>query len=64
MKKIAISIGDINGVGLEIALKCHEEVSRLCSPVYCVDHEVLENGAKLLHRELVANHRALADVSW
>jgi 4-hydroxythreonine-4-phosphate dehydrogenase len=52
MKKIAISIGDINGVGLEIALKCHEEVSQLCHPVYCVDKEVLEDGAKLLHREL------------
>ncbi len=47
-KKIAISIGDINGVGLEIALKCHEEVSRLCHPVYCVDKEVLEDGAKIL----------------
>ena len=49
MKKLAISIGDINGVGLEIALKCHEEVSKLCHPTYCVDKKVLEDGAKLLH---------------
>jgi 4-hydroxythreonine-4-phosphate dehydrogenase len=48
-KKIAISIGDINGVGLEIALKCHEEVSKICHPIYCVDKEVLEDGARLLH---------------
>ncbi len=52
MKKIAISIGDINGVGLEIALKCHEEVSKLCHPVYCVDENILSQGAKLLQRSL------------
>ena len=52
MKKIAISIGDINGVGLEIALKTHEEVSRLCHPVYCVDEKILQEGAKLLGIEL------------
>ncbi|WP_345993931.1 4-hydroxythreonine-4-phosphate dehydrogenase [Sulfurimonas sp. HSL-1716] len=52
MKKIAISIGDINGVGLEIALKAHEEVSRLCHPVYCVDEKLLIEGAKLLNVKL------------
>ena len=24
--KIAISIGDLNGIGIEIALKCHEKI--------------------------------------
>lgn len=55
MKNIAISIGDINGVGLEIALKCHEEVSQLCHPVYCVDKKILQDGAKLLHVNLPEN---------
>ena len=55
MKNLAISIGDINGVGLEIALKCHEEVSQLCHPVYCVDEKVLQDGAKLLHVNLPEN---------
>ncbi|MBU0632164.1 4-hydroxythreonine-4-phosphate dehydrogenase [bacterium] len=49
MKKVAVSIGDINGIGLEIALKAHEEISRLCEPLYCVDEKVLHQGAKLLH---------------
>ena len=30
--KIAISIGDLNGVGIEIALKAHNEISKLCTP--------------------------------
>ena len=55
MKKLAISIGDINGVGLEIALKCHEEISKLCQPLYCIDKEVLEDGVKLLHVNLPEN---------
>ena len=55
MKKLAISIGDINGIGLEIALKCHKEVSQLCHPLYCVDEKVLEDGAKLLHVKLPEN---------
>ena len=24
--KIAISVGDLNGIGIEIALKCHEKI--------------------------------------
>ena len=28
MKKIAISVGDLNGVGLELALKTHDEVKK------------------------------------
>ena len=49
MKKIAISVGDINGVGLEIALKCHEEISQLCKPIYCVDKAIVDEACKLLH---------------
>jgi 4-hydroxythreonine-4-phosphate dehydrogenase len=55
LKKIAISIGDINGVGLEIALKSHEKISKLCDPVYCVDKKLLHEGAKLLNVKLPTN---------
>ena len=50
--KIAISIGDLNGIGLEIALKSHDEVSQLCSPIYCINYTMLHQGAKLLNFEL------------
>ena len=29
MKKIAISIGDLNGIGLEIAIKSHNKIKKL-----------------------------------
>lgn len=50
MKKptIAVSVGDLNGVGIEIALKAHLEVSKLCNPIYCINAHMLEKAAKLL----------------
>jgi 4-hydroxythreonine-4-phosphate dehydrogenase len=46
--RIAVSIGDLNGVGIEIALKAHEEVSKFCSPIYCISPYMLKQAAKLL----------------
>ncbi len=45
---IAISIGDLNGVGLEIALKAHTECSKICIPLYCINDYMLTQAAKLL----------------
>lgn len=50
--KIAISIGDVNGVGLEILLKSHDTISELCSPVYCINYTMLSQASKLLNYEL------------
>lgn len=48
MKKIAISIGDLNGIGLEIALRSHAEVRKHCYPIYCINENMLGWGAALL----------------
>ncbi len=48
IRKIAISIGDLNGVGLEIALKSHKEVSKLCVPIYCISEKMLKQASMLL----------------
>ncbi|MDR2100072.1 MAG: 4-hydroxythreonine-4-phosphate dehydrogenase [Campylobacteraceae bacterium] len=48
MKKIAVSIGDLNGIGLEIALRAHDEVKTMCSPIYCINETMLQWGAALL----------------
>jgi 4-hydroxythreonine-4-phosphate dehydrogenase len=49
---IAISIGDLNGVGIEIALKAHKEVSKLCNPIYCISSEMLTQATKLLDAKI------------
>jgi 4-hydroxythreonine-4-phosphate dehydrogenase len=51
-KKIAISIGDLNGVGIEIALKAHNEVSKKCTPIYCVDADILKKASTLLNIDI------------
>jgi len=46
--KLAISIGDLNGIGLEIALKSHEEVKKLCHPIYIINDTMLKQASELL----------------
>jgi len=48
LKTIAISIGDLNGVGIEIALKSHQEIKRLCNPIYCINADLLSQACELL----------------
>lgn len=50
--KIAISVGDLNGIGLEIALRAHDEVKSLCQPIYCINDNMLAWGAALLGLEV------------
>jgi len=51
-KTIAISIGDLNGIGLEIALKAHKEIKKICHPIYCINNKMLQQGANLLCRQI------------
>lgn len=55
MKKIAISIGDINGVGIQIALQNHETISKYCNPIYCIDKNILNKAAKKLNIKIPKN---------
>ena len=50
--RIAVSVGDLNGVGIEIALKSHAEVCRLCEPIYCINSHMLKQASKLLNVEI------------
>ena len=46
--KIAISIGDINGIGLEIALQSHKTICKLCQPYYFIHKSLLNQALKRL----------------
>ena len=47
-RKIAVSIGDLNGVGPEIALKAHKRVSEIADPIYCINKTMLDKALHLL----------------
>ena len=48
MKKIAISIGDLNGIGIQLALENHKEIKKYIEPLYCIDEVMLKEASKLL----------------
>lgn len=50
--KIAISIGDLNGIGVEIALKCHDKISKICRPIYCINDVMLKKASDKLKIEI------------
>lgn len=53
--KIAISIGDLNGIGIEIAIKSHEKISKICTPIYCINNKMLKRTTKELKVNIPEN---------
>ncbi|MEW5832844.1 MAG: 4-hydroxythreonine-4-phosphate dehydrogenase [Campylobacterota bacterium] len=52
LKTLAISVGDLNGVGFEIILKAHAQIQTLCRPLYSIDRVMAERAAALLGKHL------------
>ncbi len=50
--KIAVSIGDLNGAGIEIALRSHKIVSEFCNPIYMVSNRMLKEACELLRFQI------------
>ena len=48
MKKVAISIGDLNGIGIQLALENHDAISQIITPLYCIDNTMLKQAADKL----------------
>jgi len=46
--RIAVSVGDINGVGIEIALKAHHDITKIVHPLYCINAALLKDAAARL----------------
>jgi len=49
MKKIAISIGDLNGIGIQLALENHQTIKTIIEPLYCIDEVMLKQASALLN---------------
>ncbi|TEY03519.1 4-hydroxythreonine-4-phosphate dehydrogenase [Campylobacter sp. US33a] len=47
--KIAISIGDLNGIGIEILLKAHKKISKFCTPYYFIHENLYHRACKKLN---------------
>jgi 4-hydroxythreonine-4-phosphate dehydrogenase len=49
LKKVAISIGDLNGIGIQLALENHHIISKYIEPIYCIDEKMLTQAANKLN---------------
>ncbi len=52
MQNVAVSLGDFNGVGPEIALKTHNKIKQFVKPVYIANKKMIKKAAKLLNYEI------------
>jgi len=48
-KKVAISIGDLNGIGIQLALENHNKIKKSIDPIYCIDKKMLKQASRLLN---------------
>ena len=60
MKKVAISIGDLNGIGIEIALKAHKKIKKRVEPVYIIDKTMLKQASKLLNIKIPKDFKTIS----
>jgi 4-hydroxythreonine-4-phosphate dehydrogenase len=63
LKKVAISIGDLNGIGLELAIRNHKKISKFVEPTYLLNLEMLKQGSELLNLEIPKGFQVCDEVS-
>ncbi len=59
-KRVAISVGDLNGIGIELALRNHKEVKDLVEPLYIIDKDMLEQVSKLLSIDIPKDFKTIS----
>lgn len=63
MKKVAISVGDLNGIGIQLVLENHHQISKEIQPLYCIDKEMLTKAAKKLNYAIPDSFKILEEGS-
>ncbi len=63
MKSIAISIGDLNGIGIQLALENHDKISQYVKPIYCIDKYMLKEASEKLGIDIPKNFAIVDDFS-
>ena len=62
-KKVAISIGDLNGIGIQLALENHHTISQIVEPVYCIENAMLEQASKKLNIQIPHNFQTIENIA-
>lgn len=62
-KKVAVSVGDLNGIGIQLALENHDIISKRVDAVYCIDRKMLEQAAKKLTLQIPNNFKTVENIA-
>jgi 4-hydroxythreonine-4-phosphate dehydrogenase len=62
-KQIAISIGDLNGIGIQLAIENHHTICELVKPIYCIDRAMLEQAASKLNFSIPEGFQTLEEIA-
>ena len=63
MKKIAISIGDLNGIGIQLALENHKAIKKVIDPLYCIDDMMLKQASELLNIPIPSDFKTVKKIA-
>jgi len=63
MRKVAISIGDLNGIGIQLAFENHNAISKEVQPLYCIDKNMLEQAAKKLQIQIPHDFQTIENIA-
>ncbi len=62
MKRVAISIGDLNGIGIQLALQNHHIIKQEIDPIYCIDKDMLLQASSLLDMPIPDDFEIVGDI--
>ncbi len=62
-KKVAISVGDLNGIGIQLALENHDNISKDVEAIYCIDRIMLEQAAQKLNIRIPADFQTMENIA-
>jgi 4-hydroxythreonine-4-phosphate dehydrogenase len=62
-KKIAISVGDLNGIGIQLVLENHDIIAKEVEAVYCIDRSMLEQAAQKLNLPIPADIKTIENIA-
>ncbi|MCW8820676.1 MAG: 4-hydroxythreonine-4-phosphate dehydrogenase PdxA, partial [Sulfurovum sp.] len=62
-KKVAISVGDLNGIGIQLAIENHDIISKEVEARYCIDRMMLEQSAKKLKLQIPTDFQTMENIA-
>ncbi len=63
LKRVAVSIGDLNGIGIQLALENHEQIKTMVSPLYCIDSTMLSQASQKLDIPIPIDFMTVDDIA-